>query len=63
MKIKIFKVRNALHIDETEKQINDFMNDGLKKIIDVKPSFTNSADKTGKQIPTIIVTYEEENES
>lgn len=59
MKIKIFKVRNALHIDETEKQINDFMNDGTKKrIIDVKPSFVNAADRTEKQIPTIIVMYE-----
>lgn len=58
MKIKIFKVRNALHIDETEKKINDFMNDGEKRIIDVKPSFVNAADKTEKQIPTIIVMYE-----
>lgn len=58
MKIKIFKVRNTLHIDETEKQINDFMNDGGKRIIDVKPSFVNAADRTEKQIPTIIVMYE-----
>lgn len=58
MKIKIFKVRNALHMDETEKQINDFMNDGMKKIIDVKPSFVNSASTAEHQIPTIIVMYE-----
>lgn len=58
MKIKIFKVRNALHMDETEKKINDFMNDSEKRIIDVKPSFVNAADKTEKQIPTIIVMYE-----